>query len=324
MAGGLCGLLLLIIGLGCKPRYAPVSTVETHFLNTPVVLHLAVESREELRMAASLAITEVRRLEEVFNPLNTEGSLYRLNEERVLTDPELYPILERAREVSQLTGGGLNLFMGYLERAYGFDKLFPQPPDPDAIWEMILPLQRADIQFNPEHQQVRITTDAFRISLTAVQEGYAADQALAHLSMVGVQNAMVEVGWHRACGGSPDGLGWPIEISHPVIGDSVVQLFVEHCGVATASVLDGAYTFRDQVYFNHLDPATGQPADRLSSVTVVAPSCELASALAQGIFVMEPEEGLRLLNELPEVEGLLLDPEGRVAISDSLFLWMAD
>ncbi|UCH09254.1 MAG: FAD:protein FMN transferase, partial [Fidelibacterota bacterium] len=123
---------------------------------------------------------------------------------------------------------------------------------------------------------------------------------------------------------SPDGLGWPIEISHPVIGDSVVQLFVEHCGVATASVLDGAYTFRDQVYFNHLDPATGQPADRLSSVTVVAPSCELASALAQGVFVMDPEEGLRLLNELPEVEGLLLDPEGRVAISDSLFLWMAD
>ena len=189
---------------------------------------------------------------------------------------------------------------------------------------MVLPIQRASMQLNPERQEVRLPADAFRVSLTGVQEGYLADQALAHLSIAGVQNAMVEVGWHKACGSSPDGLGWPIDISHPTIENPVVRLYVEHCGVATASVLDQAYTFRDQVYYNHLDPVSGRPAARLSSVTVVAPSCELAGALAQGIFIMEPEEGLSLLNSLPEVEGLLLDPEGRVAMSDSLFVWMND
>jgi thiamine biosynthesis lipoprotein len=311
-----------MMSMGCKPRYAPVRTIETHFLNTPVLVKLAVESKEELQIAASLAIAEVRRLEELFNPMNTEGGLYRLNESRTLTDPELCPILERAQEISLLTGGRLNLFMGYLEQAYGFDRLFPQPPDPNTVREMTLALQRASMQFNPEGQQVRIPSDAFSVSLTGVQEGYVADQALAHVSIAGIQNAMVEVGWHRACGGSSDGLGWPIEITHPAIEDTVIRLFVEHRGVATASILDEAYTFRDEVYFNHLDPSTGRPARRLSSVTVVAPSCELAGALAQGIFVMEPEEGLRLLNDLPEVEGMLLDTEGRIAFSDSLFMWM--
>jgi len=214
--------------------------------------------------------------------------------------------------------------MGYLERAYGFDRLFPRPPGPGMVRELLLPLQRASIQFVPERNQVRIPNDAFTVSLTGIQEGYTADQALAHLVFAGVPNAKVQVGSHVACGGSSDGLGWPISVRDPATGEAVVRLFVENSGVATASVNDQAYTFRNDTYYNHLDPATGRPARSLSSVTVVAPSCELASSLAWGIFVMNPEEGLSLLNELPEVEGILLDPNGGITMSDSLFIWMGE
>ncbi|GAH79401.1 unnamed protein product, partial [marine sediment metagenome] len=54
------------------------------------------------------------------------------------------------------------------------------------------------------------------------------------------------------------------------------------------------------------------------------PSCELAGSLARGIFVMNPEEGLSLLNDLSEVDGILLAPEGGIAVSDSLFIWMGE
>ncbi|UCD37809.1 MAG: FAD:protein FMN transferase [Fidelibacterota bacterium] len=275
-------------------------------------------------MAASLAAVEVRRLEEEFNPMNTAGSLNRLNEARELSDPEFYQVLEHAWQVSELTGGGLNIFLGYLERAYGFERLFPQPPEAGAVQEMILALQRASLQFVPESNQVRIPNDAFAVSLTGVQEGYVADQVLAHLAYSGVSGAKVEVGRHVACGDSPDGLGWPIEVDNPQSGEVIVRLYLEHCGVATASVRDQAYSYRDETYYNHLDPATGRPARALSLVTVVAPSCELAGGLAQGIFVMEPEAGLSLLNALPEVDGMLVDPEGRIAMSDSLFIWIGE
>jgi len=306
----------------CKPRFAPVVTIETRFFQLPVVLSLGVESAGELQVAVALASAEIRRLEGVFNPVNPEGSLYQLNGTRSASDPELYPILERAFQVSEMTNGGLNIFMGYLERAYGFDRLFPRPPDPGVVRELLLPLRRASIQFIPESYQVRMPNDAFAVSLTGIQEGYAADQALAHLVFAGVTNARVQVGSHVACGGSPDGLGWPINVRDPASGETVVQLFVENCGVATASVNDQAYTFRNDTYYNHLDPATGRPARSLRSVTVVAPSCELAGSLARGIFVMNHEEGLSLLNDLPEVDGILLDTEGGIAVSDSLFIWM--
>ncbi|MFB0517273.1 MAG: FAD:protein FMN transferase [Candidatus Neomarinimicrobiota bacterium] len=323
VSNGITLLVGLLMVLGCKPRFTPVMTVETHFLQSPVVLSLAVESREELQVAATLAVTEIRRLEQVFDPIDTDGGLYRLNETRSITDPELYLILERADQVSRLTAGGLNLFMGYLERAYGFTELFPSPPEPGIVREMLLPLRRATIQLLPERYQVRITNDAFSVSLTGIQEGYVADQALAHLVFAGVPDAKVRVGSHVACGGSPDGLGWPLPVRDPGSGGIVLWLYGENCGIATASVNDRAYTYRDELYYDHLDPATGRPARRLNLVTVVAPSCELAGGLARGIFVMEPGEGLRLLNDLPEVDGMLLDPEGGIAMSDSLFVWMS-
>ncbi|MEE9464018.1 MAG: FAD:protein FMN transferase, partial [Candidatus Neomarinimicrobiota bacterium] len=121
---------------------------------------------------------------------------------------------------------------------------------------------------------------------------------------------------------SADGLGWEHILTHPGTGEELATLYLENCGLATASIRDQAYTYRNTLYYNHLDPRTGYLADSLLSVTIVAPSTELAAALARGIFPLSPVRGLRLLNELPGVEGLLLDSEGQVHRSDSLQIWM--
>lgn len=320
---GLLGALLAVVVTvgGCRTPYSPVVSVETLFLKGPAVLNMAGDT-ERLNTAAVLAISELKRLEEMFSPLNTQGSLYLLNETRTLRDPELYPILERAQWISELTEGGLNIFMGYLETAYGFSKEFPRPPGPDALRELLLPLRRASMEFIPERRQVRIPNDAYAIALTGIQEGFAADQVLGHIILAGLQIASVRIGSHLACGASPDGLGWPVQIKHPATDEVVVRLYVEYSCVATASVNDHAYTFRDRAYHIHLDPTTGLPAQTLSLVSVVAPSCELAAGLAMGIFTMVAEKGLRLINDLPEVDGVLIEPDGTVSTSDSLFIWL--
>ena len=322
---GLVSLTLLscfLLTIGCKPRFTSVSSIETSFLGIPVTLNLAVADLEESEQAVTLAVAEILRLESKFNPLNPEGSLYMLNNARSVTDPEFFMFLQQVSQVSGMTNGGLNIFMGYLEQAYGFGRMFPSPPDPDLVSEILLPMRRASIQFTSERFQVSIPDDAFTVSLSGIQEGYVADQALAHLVIAGLTNAMVQVGYHVACGGSADGTGWPITIPHPESGDVVARLFVENCGVAIASVADQAYAYRGDIYYNHLDPDDGRPASSLILVTVVAPTCQLAANLARGIFITGPEEGLSLLKELPEVEGILLDPEGGMFISDSVFFQM--
>ena len=43
-----------------------------------------------------------------------------------------------------------------------------------------------------------------------------------------------------------------------------------------------------------------------------------ADALATGVFVLGPERGLELINKLPGVEGIIVDPEGRIYKSSGL------
>ncbi|MCH8328405.1 MAG: FAD:protein FMN transferase [Candidatus Marinimicrobia bacterium] len=318
------GLLVLLLAWGCRQEPASLAHVTVYFRGAPVEIDMVVSDASILNIAAGLAGAEVRRLDEKYDPLNSRGELYLLNQERTSRDPELFQLVQRALDVSELTGGHYNLFMAYPQEAYGFGKLYPRPPTAELLKQIMLPIRRATLEAVAEGPLVRMPNDAYGISLNGLLEGHIVDQALAHLKMAGVQQARVQMGAYWSFGPSPDGVGWPVAITHPIDETVAAQLFLENVGMATASVTDQAYTFRAEVYYNNLDPISGLPARMLMSATIIAPTAEFAGALAKAIFTMLPSEGVYLINQLPEVEGLLVDAGGRVWQSDSLAAWRED
>jgi thiamine biosynthesis lipoprotein len=67
-----------------------------------------------------------------------------------------------------------------------------------------------------------------------------------------------------------------------------------------------------------IDPRTGYPSTGCMSATVVAKSAMTADALATAAFVLGPEAGRALLERLPGVEGIVVDPEGKISASAGL------
>jgi thiamine biosynthesis lipoprotein len=64
---------------------------------------------------------------------------------------------------------------------------------------------------------------------------------------------------------------------------------------------------KDGVVYTHIiDPRSGFPASGVISVTVMAPTCAEADALATTAFVLGFERGLEFLKAWPGVEGLIL------------------
>ena len=318
------GLLVALTLPGCRPQIFDVIQARTFFRQQTVTLYLATRDGDLAKVAGTLAIAEIKRLEAAYDPLNSDGVLYRLNEQRRTGDPELLQLLQRGREVSLLTRGRYNLFMAYPEKAYGFGNLYPEPPSLELLRETMLPIRRAEITLGPTGTDLSLPDDAYAVSLTGLIDGYVADQALAHLKLAGVGQAMVQLGNYAAFGLSPDGMGWPLVIRHPETDSLVAQLFLESRAAATVSVAEQAFVYRGETYYNNLDPITGLPARWVLSVTVVAPTSEQAGTLAKGIFTMAPTEGLLLLNELTEVDGLLIDLQGKVWRSDSLTAWLVE
>ncbi|MDE3221707.1 MAG: FAD:protein FMN transferase, partial [Nitrospirota bacterium] len=76
---------------------------------------------------------------------------------------------------------------------------------------------------------------------------------------------------------------------------------------------------RNGVRYHHIiDPKTLQPARGCQSVTVIAKEGVWADGLDTGIFVMGPERGMELVEELPDVEAVIVDHEGLVHVSSGL------
>ena len=71
--------------------------------------------------------------------------------------------------------------------------------------------------------------------------------------------------------------------------------------------------------FHHIiDPAKGESADELLSVTILADHSVDADALSTTVFVLGPEKGLKLVNSLAGISAILIDRTGKVHYSDDL------
>ncbi len=64
-------------------------------------------------------------------------------------------------------------------------------------------------------------------------------------------------------------------------------------------------------YHHLLSPKTGRPAGECRSVTVITKEGAFADAFATGVFVLGPEEGMKVLKKMG-FEGIIIDSLGNI------------
>ncbi len=80
--------------------------------------------------------------------------------------------------------------------------------------------------------------------------------------------------------------------------------------VVTSGDYERYFEQEGKSYHHIFDPATGMPARRCQSVTIIAESVALGDALATAVFVLGPQAGLKLLQHYPGTEGLIIAADG--------------
>ena len=147
-----------------------------------------------------------------------------------------------------------------------------------------------------------------RLDLGGVAKGYIVDQALLVMQSNGATAGLVSAGGDVAGFGERlNGGAWVIGIQHPRLWEQLYgTLPLSNAAVATSGDYERYFELDGVRYHHLLDPATGYPARGLTSVTILAPTCAEADAWATAIFVLGLEAGLALLEQQPELEGLLL------------------
>jgi thiamine biosynthesis lipoprotein len=209
-------------------------------------------------------------------------------------------VVELAQKISMLSNGAFDVTVGPLVELWGFG---PRPRDDRRPTDSQVKVLRKKVGYR--HLSVRQFPAALRkdipelrIDLSAIAKGYAVDQLAQTLLDKGFTDLVVEIGGEMLIKGrNPDGKQWKIAVEKPVPGQrSVDRVFLlTDTGMATSGNYRNFFVEDGQRYGHTIDPATGRPVrHRLASVTVLAPTCAEADALATALMALGDEQALVL------------------------------
>ncbi len=261
----------------------------------------------ELWLAAEQAFFEIDRVDRLFSTHKIAGEEITEPEQGSIGPAygpadatelaELLEVAELGFEIGRLSRGALDLRLRTLIELWNFDNE-PRIPDPRRL-DSLMYLRRFRSDWDG---------DLAELHFGAIAKGYAVDRALETLAAAGVKEALVNAGGEiRALGD-----GWTVGVQHPRLsGMLLTKLEPGELAVATSGDYERYFETGGRRYHHLLDPASGWPAADCRSVTVVAPSCALADAWATALFVLGPEAGLRLAEELKTIEALIVGADGR-------------
>lgn len=233
----------------------------------------------DARRLATLAMAEIRRLEQVFSLYLPDSALVRLNREGQLREPpfELLECLALAGAVHSASEGRFDPTVQPLWRAEALAREAGHPltgANRDTARALI---DWTSVRLEPEAITLR---PGMGLTLNGIAQGHIADRVAALLAGHGLTRALIDTGELLAL---PDG-GWPVQL--PAGGG----LDLRHQALATSAPL--GMTFGGDGTTSHiLDPRTARPvASAWRSVSISAPSAALADALSTAACLAEDRE----------------------------------
>lgn len=280
--------------------------------------------------AMSAAFDEIARIEAIMSEWQPTSELSRVNAaaggERMPLSPELFAVLKRSREISEITDGAFDVTFYGVGQLWKFEP-GAKPPPADAIAAKLGLVDWRGIDLDDSNGELRgrLARPGMKVGLGAIAKGYAVDRASAVLRERGFANHVVEGGGDTYVSGTKGGKPWMVGVQDPVRdgpGPHVIGgLPSTDRSVVTSGDYERYFEYEGRRYAHILDPRTGYPLEEsksAQSVTMVGPNATDADAYCTAVAVMGPERGMAFVEERPELEAIIIKRNGDVLISSGL------
>jgi thiamine biosynthesis lipoprotein len=270
------------------------------------------------------AVAEITRIERLISSWDPQSQTSEINRQAgikpVKVDLELYQLIERAIGISKLSDGAFDISYASMDRIWKFDGSMTEIPSEESIKQSVSKVGYQKIKLNPSDTTVFLTEEGMKIGFGAIGKGYAADQAKALLIEKGVKGGIINAsGDMNSWGKQTNGDDWKVAITNPLNKDKAIALFpLNNSAVVTSGDYEKYIELEGRKFAHIIDPRTGYPTSGIISATVFAPKAELADALATSIFVMGINAGIDRINQLPNIECIIINDEGKIFTSANI------
>lgn len=277
------------------------------------------------RAAIADAFAELTRLEQVLSEWIATSEVSRVNlgagSAPVRVGPDTLTVVTAGKEAAQLTGGGFAmtwLALGGLWKippAKGEAPRVPAKADVDRVLPLI---GDAAIVVDATASTVQLPKGGMAIGVGAIGKGYAMDRVVELLAGRGFKNVLVSAGGDVVARGTKGPKAWSVGIQDPRGPGYFAVLNLMDQAISTAGDYERYFEVGGIRYHHILDPRTGFPARGVRSVTVIADKGLLTDGLDTGIFVMGREAGMKLIEDDPRLEGVIIDDQNTLSVSTGL------
>jgi len=279
------------------------------YKDSRIMMGTFIEISSPDRQAPSIAFTEIKRIERLLSIYKPDSEISSLNKFGELkASPETFYIIKKAKDFWEASDSAFDITVGPLADLWGFTEKKYNLPKKEEIEKALEYVGTEKIIFNENDNVIKFKTLGTKIGLGAIAKGYAVDCAIKKLKEKGIKNCLINAGGDIYCLGDKFGKPWSVAIKNPR-GKGIIEfLKLKNKAVATSGDYE-QYFMQDNKRYSHIfNPKTGYPADSgVVSVTVIAPDCLTADALATSIFVLGKTKGEELAKKFKGVEVKIIE-----------------
>jgi thiamine biosynthesis lipoprotein len=266
------------------------------------------------------ALDELTELESQISSWQIDSDTSKVNAAAgqlpVPVSPELYELLTISMRWARRTTGAFDITGGPLYELWGEARRQKTLPSPEAIHSALTHVGYQNVELGDG--TVYLSAPGMQLGFGSVGKGFAADSAAAKLHASNFRNFIVDAGGDLVVSGSRGDVPWSVGVRHPRTEELLATMELTDSAIATSGDYE-QYLLADGRRFGHIiDPRTGWPVETVASVVAIAGKGADADALATGLFVLGPEQGIALVEKISSVEALFVMSDGTLHHSEGL------
>jgi len=277
-------------------------------------------------VAVAAVFGEFDRLDALMSVWKDGSDIVRLNaaagDRPVAVSRETREVLKIAHQISEQTGGAFDVTFAALSGLWKFDYQDKDGSVPDAreIRSRLPLINYRDLMIDDAAGTALLKRKGMRVNLGGIGKGYAADRAADILRRSGLRDFMIQAGGDMYVSGKRGDRPWRLGIRDPRgPADRIFAALDLTDGTFSTSGDYERFFMKDGRRYHHiLDLRVGEPATKCRSVTLVTGRAVVADALAKGVFILGPDEGMALIERTPGVQGVIVSAKNEVSISSGL------
>ncbi len=323
------GCTFLALGLGgaapVSPTPPPSARIFSYshdgILGTSLDLQFVAATPAEAARAERVALDEIERLRQILSSWDSTSELSRLVREGRLDQPspELVTVLRDYEHWHVASGGAYTARVAPLTALWREAARQGASPSRASLDAAVARIQAPAWRIDDRTGAITVP-DHEAIDVNSLGKGFIIDRTVEAIrrEVPGVRGGLVNIGGDIRVWGAPptEGATWQIGVADPADpfdnGTPMLRLALGDQAISSSGSYARGFDIGGTHHSHIIDPRTGQPADAITGVTVLAADNATANALATTLSVLGPGAGMALLRTVPGAEALWVTADHRV------------